>query len=139
MIREAGANEIIFVTLLSLFQQQIWIGDSSGQMPQIEQLRLTPRATPGATPRATPKMMYYDACPTQTAARFQGAGGVQSQSAKDAARQRYRRQMSGADPNRDEFHAARTRSHNYATTTQTSEFTEEDHFPAREFGTKRKK
>ena len=38
-------------------------------MPKIEQLRLTPRATPGATPRATPKMMYYDACPTQTAAR----------------------------------------------------------------------
>ena len=74
MIREAGANEIIFVTLLSLFQQQIWIGDSSGQMPQIEQLRLTPRATPGATPRATPKMMYYDACPTQTAARS-GEGG----------------------------------------------------------------
>ena len=39
-------------------------------MPKIEQLRLTPRATPGATPRATPKMMYYDACPTQTAARY---------------------------------------------------------------------
>ena len=39
-------------------------------MPKIEQLRLTPRATPGATPRATPKMMHYDACPTQTAARY---------------------------------------------------------------------
>ena len=39
-------------------------------MPKIEQLRLTPRATPGATPRATPKMMYYDACPTQTVAEF---------------------------------------------------------------------
>ena len=39
------------------------------ELAQIRQLKVTPRATPGATPRATPKMMYYDACPTQTAAR----------------------------------------------------------------------
>ena len=40
------------------------------EIAQIRQLRVTARATPGATPRATPKMMYYCACPTQTAARL---------------------------------------------------------------------
>ena len=40
------------------------------QIAQILQLRVAPRATPGATPMATPKMMYYCACPTQTAARI---------------------------------------------------------------------
>ena len=39
-------------------------------MAQIRQQGVTPRVTPGATPRATPKMMYYCACPTQTAARL---------------------------------------------------------------------
>ena len=41
------------------------------QIAQILQLRVAPRATPGAIPRATPKMIYYCACPTQTAARIE--------------------------------------------------------------------